>query len=1624
LQTAFRHAIIRALSTIYYWRRAATAPGDVFRETGSCRGSPDAAGGPRFLAEAAMRSISRGRSHVLLSTLVLAVALHAGASAQVGQNINVITGSDSQFTGDMFRQRQNESVGGISSVNTSHIMVAYNDYRTVDYLEDAGAVVPPSLINAAFEKLLRVLSWPLRMARGRTIAPENEEAEGAAAAQAFIGLSFSDNGGKDWYTGLHPGHHSLPAATGAETWDQSEVLRGYEAASDPVMATTDRQFFVGGIAFNPGGGSVGFVSRFTDRNNTEIGQNIHFDGTKILLTQPSSRFFVDKPSIAAALGPNGSTYVYAAFVVFDQSDPLTSKIQLFRSTDAGVTWTAGSAVSEPLTRNQSPWLVIDPNDARTMYIGWRVFSARPGGLANAIVGKKSTNGGASFTTSLPYPVALLLKPFDQPQGDLRNGSLPIPRSNAYPTAAIDGNGVIHVALQEYVYPPTYPLAALRGLPLAPGVSVSQGVPRITVTSSANGGAFWTLRTAVDLANGAGSQFMPVIAAVGEPGPSCPGNAGRPRSRVMVMYYDARNGGIGVKSGGNGYVAGGNRQFDVRLAEASACVSDGFGRLVFGTSQQLSRYSLSSTPPHGILQTPGYGYTAVNRGYGIFCGGYCAFSGDYIHMSPRQPYVQTATGWKPTTARGVDQNTLPAPIVQGFWADTRNVILPTTPAPTLPPTQAGFIDSLPFWNYQSPGSGKPPGACSNAGSRDQNVYSAEYSPSNLFAGAPITFRRDNIPHAYPLFVENRAGVLRFFRLTIRSTQASFDYRSFDRTLPAPPAPDTEADIAIGPYSSVTGSVVVDAGAVGPIRVSVEELARSVVNGVVTSNGAILAGGAKTSVTLVTAGDTEVTSTETHTPVVAAVPIVTRPFAGQLDPQHPVAMTPFTQQPFTQQPSILNPFTQQPFTQQTSVYDVIDLTFPVSLSGQQAAAASALLAIQNAQQMIGNYLFQVIIGRVSLTPATNGCSSVDVTQELQVSNIRAPFTQQPFTQQPFTQQPFTQQPFTQQPFTQQPFTQQPFTQQSDPRDPVVSTSTFYLAPSPTSNQTAQLRDRRGPGADRIAAQAGSAVRYTPVGLQAAQGPNDYRASRADLGLTYTLRAFQIALNPPVKIFDPVTGVANVGVVVTADTPEIILVNGVPTFDPAGPPSSGGGAGVPVKLAVIQQPVAAGPGQTLAPVRVAVQDAFGATLTNLPSTAITIALGNNPTGATLGGTLTATTTAGVATFGNLSIDRAGAGYTLVATSGALATVTSEPFAIAADALTIVTTALPEGTVGAPYSQNAAAKGGVQPYVWDIEPIPGQPDFRLPDGVTLTTLASGAATISGTPTTVEVRSFRLRVTDASGARATQDLCIRIEQSAAGVLNAAASTVTAAEIAQLLVGSDQSILISNAVFTGSPTAIGTFTGGFAATGLSSGVILSSGAVANVNPPNNVDGVTAAFNRAGDPDLTALVEQGNSTFDAAILEFDFTVTDTNATTVKFDYVFSSDEYNEFVNQNFNDVFGFFMSGPEFPKRNLALVPNTTTPVSINNVNGGNPFGVNATNPSQFINNDLNDGGGAIGTQADGLTKVFSMSAPVTPNVTYHLKIAIADAGDFVLDSWVLIKAGSFRVVCPIIPNCPSCVGRP
>jgi len=109
-----------------------------------------------------------------------------------------------------------------------------------------------------------------------------------------------------------------------------------------------------------------------------------------------------------------------------------------------------------------------------------------------------------------------------------------------------------------------------------------------------------------------------------------------------------------------------------------------------------------------------------------------------------------------------------------------------------------------------------------------------------------------------------------------------------------------------------------------------------------------------------------------------------------------------------------------------------------------------------------------------------------------------------------------------------------------------------------------------------------------------------------------------------------------------------------------------GAPTKLGFVTQPTTAVAGSQIAPaIRVAVQDVNGTTVpsaTNLVTLAITG--GTGAAGAVLGGTLTQAAVNGVATFSNLTLDKAGAGYTLTAGATGLSSAPSSAFSITAGA------------------------------------------------------------------------------------------------------------------------------------------------------------------------------------------------------------------------------------------------------------------------------------------------------------------------------------------------------------------------
>ena len=245
-------------------------------------------------------------------------------------------------------------------------------------------------------------------------------------------------------------------------------------------------------------------------------------------------------------------------------------------------------------------------------------------------------------------------------------------------------------------------------------------------------------------------------------------------------------------------------------------------------------------------------------------------------------------------------------------------------------------------------------------------------------------------------------------------------------------------------------------------------------------------------------------------------------------------------------------------------------------------------------------------------------------------------------------------------------------------------------------------------------------------------------------------------------------------------------------------------------------------------------------------------------------------------------------------------------------------------------------------------------------------------------------------------------------------------------------VVTSNHSFTGNPIQIGFFSDSLGLIGMDSGFVLTTGGVDSIG----VLGADTSFSIVQDYFLSSDLFGGSdadlltiansvpamigqsftvaSTQDVAILEFDFVP---SSDTVKFNYVFASEEYLIFINSAFNDVFAFLISGPgisgpyaspaAFPNGaiNIAEVPNSnpSLPITVSTIND--------TLNSQYYNYDT------LGQVCafNGFTDVFTAQAVVTACETYHIKLAIADGSDGVYDSGVFFEAGSFNSIEPGAP---------
>ncbi len=169
--------------------------------------------------------------------------------------------------------------------------------------------------------------------------------------------------------------------------------------------------------------------------------------------------------------------------------------------------------------------------------------------------------------------------------------------------------------------------------------------------------------------------------------------------------------------------------------------------------------------------------------------------------------------------------------------------------------------------------------------------------------------------------------------------------------------------------------------------------------------------------------------------------------------------------------------------------------------------------------------------------------------------------------------------------------------------------------------------------------------------------------------------------------------------------------------------------------QQPAGQLVGGTISPaVTVKIEDAFNNVLTGDSTDKVTLSLGTNPSGGTLGGTTSVTVSGGTATFGNLSVSLAGNGYTLLASSAATsASIASSAFNVTANTLvTHLGVSAPNSstaggtfsiTVSALNSSNATIAG----YTGTVHFSSSDVAAGLPANYTFTAADAGVHTFTG---------------------------------------------------------------------------------------------------------------------------------------------------------------------------------------------------------------------------------------------------------------------------------------------------------
>jgi hypothetical protein len=869
----------------------------------------------------------------LAAALLAVVAVLPAQGPVPGQNINMVSGTEFPG-GDPWLQKQNEPSIAVSTRNPCHLLGGANDYRAVEV---------PGL-------------------------PDDME-----IGDAWLGIFKSIDCGQTWFSTLMPGYLQDTSPEG----DASPV-KGLTTGADPVVRPgTGGLFFYSFIAFNRGS-NVGklAVARFVDHNNKEAGDPIEYLDTTVW-DNGSAGQFLDKPWMAVS--PNagsctidGQTYpgntVHVAWSVFvgNSDQNIRTKLYYARSSNCGASLDGPpTKLSESYAINQGATLAVSP-DGQTVYAVWRQFASDKD--PNRVLITRSNDGGRSFPKAWAVDVLSSFVPFDQ-------GTTAVSfRTNAYPTAAVDHTGRLHVAIQ-----------ARFGL---------SNQSRILVTSSLDGQT-WEMPRAVETGVSEDAhlhQIMPSMTYAG--------------GRLHLIWYDLRD--TAVRLYKNAYdptlqpvtdfIAEINpvrQTLDVRGARGTIPTTGGAaGWETYGllqgvpesTAPKLSQYLIGAYSGSSGLRQLQFNMPNLK----LYAGGTRPFMGDYIDIAGLA-YVPTATGWELNTGSHGGVPTTAAQTVHAVWTDNRDAKV-----------GGGNADL----GYVPPGASCDPATQAHlTTTRNANVYTAQVTPALVVAApgnAKPTVGPDGIiERAFAVTAHNRTAQLRHFQLTIANQPADGGSASFQQFFNPADGPLTQILASIPPKSSIARTVYVNStDRYAQIRVEVVEV---VSGGDEPLSGATILNPdiqnpdiQNPDIQNPDIQNPDIQNTEIHNPDIQNPdiqnpdiqnPDIQNPDIQNPDIQNPDIQNPDIQNPDIQNPDIQNPDIQNPDIQNPDIQNgsITDVSFDVTNEGNTTSSYQVKFEVDGDTDP---FIFQMIGRRVYLTPTADGCDLVLAGQNQILFNINNP------------------------------------------------------------------------------------------------------------------------------------------------------------------------------------------------------------------------------------------------------------------------------------------------------------------------------------------------------------------------------------------------------------------------------------------------------------------------------------------------------------------------------------------------------------------------------------------------------------------------------------------------------------